>query len=322
MITRLLLLLVLFLVACDDDDVDKVPQEDLKVAIPPFNADSCFAYLEQQVDFGYRYMNTEAHENCKSWLIQKLQSFDFAVIPQAFEATSYNGLTLSGTNIIGRYRPEVQERILLCAHYDTRHIADKDSLDTEKPIFGADDGASGVAVILEIARQIKENPIPMGVDVIFFDAEDYGADQPGNDYSWGLGSQYWSKNIHEENYQVKYGILLDMVGAQGATFPKEGFSRQSAEEQVEKIWRLAKAMRYHQYFVNRNAGFYTDDHRFIVENTAIPMIDIINIKESGAFGPHHHTHADDLDIIDKQTLRAAGQVVLATLYKESNKERF
>ncbi|MEL7423134.1 MAG: DUF4910 domain-containing protein [Bacteroidota bacterium] len=317
-----LFLVIVMLLACEFDKTDKVPQENLIVAIPQFNADSCLVFLEQQVGFGHRYMNTPEHEDCKNWLIETLQSFGFAVIPQAFQATAYNGQTLDGTNIIGRYNPQVKERMLLCAHYDTRHIADKDTTATDRPIDGADDGASGVAVILEIARQLKKNPIPMGVDVIFFDAEDYGSDQPGNDYSWGLGSQHWSKNLHEENYEIKYGILLDMVGAKQATFPKEGFSRQSAPQEVEKIWRLAQAMRHGNYFVNRTAGFYTDDHRFIVENTDIPMIDIINIKESGAFGSYHHTHADNLDIIDKRTLQAVGQVVLAALYKESNKENF
>ncbi len=322
--TRVLIFLSLplFLVSCMSCEPELVPQEDIQVAIPQFNADSCYAMLKQQVDFGKRYMNTPEHENCKDWLMETLESYGFEVIPQAFTATAYNGVELEGTNIIGRYNPKVRERLLLCAHYDTRHIADKDTIDTQNPIDGADDGASGVAMILEIARQIKNNPIPMGIDVIFFDAEDYGADQSGQDYSWGLGSQHWSKNLHVDDYEVKYGILLDMVGSKGATFPKEGFSRQSASAQVDKIWRLAQAMRHGNYFVNREAGFYTDDHRFIIENTDIPMVDIINIKEDGQFGHYHHTHADDLNIIDKRTLQAVGQVVLATVYKESNMEKF
>lgn len=322
--TRVLIFfsLPLFLVSYSSCGSELIPQEDVHVAIPQFNTDSCYALLQQQVDFGKRYMNTPEHENCKSWLMQTLGSYDFEVIPQAFAATAYDGQTLEGTNIIGRYNPQVQERLLLCAHYDTRHIADKDTLDTGSPIDGADDGASGVAVILEIARQVKNNPIPMGLDIIFFDAEDYGSDQPGNDYSWGLGSQHWSKNVHAEPYEVKYGILLDMVGSTGATFPKEGFSRQSAAAQVDKIWRLAQAMQKEKYFVNREAGFYTDDHRFIIENTDIPMVDIINIKADGQFGSYHHTHADNMEVIDKQTLQAVGQVILATVYKESNKETF
>lgn len=308
---------LLFLLSCTED---KIPQENTKVKIGRFEADSAYAFIQKQVDFGDRFMNTPEHEHCKNWLIQKLESYGLEIEAQTFEAKAYNGTTLKGTNIIARHRPEVQERVLLCAHYDTRHIADKDTIDTNQPIDGADDGGSGVAVILEIARQLQLNPIPMGIDIIFFDAEDYGDDKPENDYSWGLGSQHWASNIHEENYQVKYGILLDMVGSQNATFPKEGFSMSSAAAQVNKIWKLAQSMGHQRYFVNRKAGHYTDDHRFIIEIAKIPMVDIINIKEDGRFGAYHHTHGDNMSIIDKRTLGAVGQVVLAYVYRESNKE--
>lgn len=318
----LLIFLIFIVLSCAKNGSEKVPQENIKVRINKFNSDTCFAFIEKQVQFGKRYMNTQEHENCKSWLQEKLQTYDFDVIAQDFEAKSYNGITLKGTNIIGRYNSQVEERLLLCAHYDTRHIADKDTTEKEKPIDGADDGASGVAMILEIARQIRSNPIPMGLDIIFFDAEDHGSDKPGNDYSWGLGSQYWSRNIHEKNYSVRYGILLDMVGSKNATFPKEGFSMQTARTEVNKIWNLARMMGQGDFFVDREVGFYTDDHRFIIENTNIPMIDVINIKGNGEFGSYHHTHADNLEIVDKKTLQAVGQVILATIYKESNRDKF
>jgi glutaminyl-peptide cyclotransferase len=299
---------------------EKVPQENIKVKIGRFDEDSAFVFIEKQVSFGKRYMNTSEHEDCKNWLIKKLEAYDLQVIPQTFEAKSYNGINLKGTNIIGRYKPEIKERMLICAHYDTRHIADRDSIDREKPIDGADDGGSGVGVILEIARQIQNNPIPMGLDIVFFDAEDYGDDKQRNDYSWGLGSQYWAKNLHEEDYEVKYGILLDMVGSKNATFPKEGFSMQTAPNQVNKMWKFAKQMGYSNFFVNKQIGSITDDHRFIIEYARIPMIDIINVKSDGKFGHYHHTHSDNIEIIDKKTLKAVGQIVLAIIYKESNKE--
>ncbi len=316
------ILLFSFFLACQSESTEKRPQENIKVKINPFNADSAYAYVAKQVDFGNRYMNTEEHEQCKNWLASQLGNFGFEVIPQTFTATAYNGKIVNGTNIIGRYKPEVKERLLLCAHYDTRHIAEKDSINPDAPILGADDGASGVGVLLEIARQVKNNPIPMGLDIIFFDAEDYGSNEKGQDYTWGLGSQYWSKNIHEKNYQVKFGILVDMVGSSDATFPKEGFSLQSAKSEVAKIWRLAQKMGQDKYFVSRKAGFYTDDHRFIIENTGIKMLDIINIKKDGKFGHYHHTHKDDLSIIDKKTLKAVGQVLLAVVCKESNQEKY
>lgn len=301
---------------------EKISQENKKVKIESFNQDSAYVFIQKQVDFGKRYMNTTEHEECKNWLVSKLQNYDFEVITQDFKARSYMNEELNGTNIIGRYKPEVKERMLLCAHYDTRHIADKDSTDIELPIDGADDGGSGVGVILEIARQIKANPIPMGLDIVFFDTEDYGSDKPGNDYSWGLGSQYWSKNLHEEPYEVKYGILLDMVGSKNATFPKEGYSVKTAGKEVDKIWRFAKTLGYEKYFVDRPAGYYTDDHRFVIENAQIPMIDVINVKPDGGFGHYHHTHLDNMENIDKQTLKAVGQIILATIYKESNQDKF
>ncbi len=313
----LFILIVLF--SCTDDEI-KVPQEDIKVKINKFDARSAYSFIEKQVAFGPRYMNTPEHEACKDWLIDRLKFFGFEVISQQFEAQAYDGTNLSGTNIIGRYKPEVKERMLLCAHYDTRHIAEKDTINKDQPILGADDGGSGVGVLLEIARQVKMNPIPMGLDIIFFDAEDYGGEQI--EYSWGLGSQYWAKNLHEKDYSPKYGILLDMVGSKNATFPREGYSMKTASQELAKIWRLAKKMGHEKYFVNRKVGFYTDDHRFIVENTSIPMIDVINIKGDGKFGHYHHTHQDNMDIIDINTLQAVGQVILATIYRESNKDKF
>lgn len=315
----LLISSILFFISCKNE---KVPQENIKVKIQAFNKDSAYLFIKEQVFFGERYMNSAAHEECKYWIISQLEEYDFEVITQEFTAISYKNEELKGTNIIGRYKPDVKERLLLCAHYDTRHIADKDTINKELPIEGADDGGSGVGVILEIARQIKNNPMPMGLDIVFFDAEDYGSDKPGQDYSWGLGSQYWAKNIHENPYEVKYGILLDMVGSRDATFPKEGFSMKTAGAEVDKIWRFAETMGYDNYFVDRQAGYYTDDHRFIIENTSIPMIDIINVKGDGSFGHYHHTHSDNMSNIDKETLKAVGQIVLATIYKESNGDEF
>lgn len=313
------ILLFLALLSCRNE---KLPQENTKVQISAFSQDSAHAFIEKQVAFGKREMNSTAHEECKDWLVNKLEGFGFAVSEQKFSATSYENEILNGTNIIGRYKPEVKERMLLCAHYDTRHIADKDTIHQDLPIEGADDGGSGVAVCLEIARQIHNNPMPMGLDIIFFDAEDHGSPLPGQHYTWGLGSQYWSKNLHEEPYHVKYGILLDMVGSRGATFPLEGYSLESASSQVSKIWRLADALGNQNYFVRYKVPALTDDHRFIIENTDIPMLDVINVKRGGTFGVHHHTHQDILEIIDKKTLKAVGQVILAVIYKESNQDQF
>ncbi|MCP3932459.1 MAG: M28 family peptidase [Bacteroidetes bacterium] len=310
-----ILLCLFFFSSCKKD---KIPQENILVKVPAFDEDSAYFYLEKQLSFGPRHVNSEGHSTCKNWLIQKSKEYSTDVIIQDFKATAYTGETLRGTNIISRYNPQIMERVLLCAHWDTRHIADKDTVRTDEPISGADDGASGVAILIEIMRQLKEHPIPMGVDIIFFDAEDYGNDGVQDDYSWGLGSQFWSKNLHEKDYSPKYGILLDMVGSKDARFKKEGFSMRSAPKIVNNVWRLAHQMGYENYFLNELTGPITDDHRFIIENTRIPMIDIINTPNKTGFGLYHHTHSDNLQIIDKSTLNAVGQLVLATVYRESN----
>lgn len=315
-ISNLLFLLCFICLSCGPDE--KVDQKSIQVQISKFNQDSAFQYVKTQVDMGPRYVNSEGHKACKKWLTEKLAAFDFEVITQDFSAKAYDGTDLYGTNIIGRYNQEVKQRVVLAAHWDTRHIADKDSTNKTEPILGADDGASGVGVLLEIARQLKEHPIPMGVDIVFFDAEDYGADSGNLKYTWGLGSQYWAKNLHEDNYQVKYGILVDMVGAKEATFYKEGVSMQVAPQVTNDVWKLAQQMGYSNFFKQGTAPPMVDDHLFVYENAGIPMIDIINMNIRGRFKYYHHTRADAIDIIDKKTLMAVGQVVLAKICRESN----
>ncbi|MEM6965273.1 MAG: M28 family peptidase [Bacteroidota bacterium] len=312
--------------ACENDTPTKaklIPQENIKVQIPKFDGNSAKAFIAKQLEFGPRIPNTEGHRNCKNWLVSTFKSFGATVIEQDFTATTYNGITLNATNIIARYNPQVQERIILGAHWDTRPFADKDPDESRRadPILGADDAGSGVGMLLEIARLLQKHPIPMGVDIVLFDAEDYGEENSGNAESWGLGSQHWAKNPHLRRADVKYGILLDMVGARDAQFSKEEFSVVNAKTITNKIWNLAKLMKKDNYFIDESGGAITDDHYFVMKYFGMPMVDIINRpSENFGFGDYHHTHADNMDIIDVNTLNAVGQVVTAVVYKESNKE--
>ena len=168
----------------------------------------------------------------------------------------------------------------------------------------------------------------MGVDIILFDAEDYGeskddiedeAEGAKNRSTWALGSQHWSNNLHRGGYKPQYGILLDMVGARNARFPKEQYSKYFAEPIVEKVWGLAHKLGYSNYFHNADGGGVTDDHYFVNTIANIPMIDIINLpldSENKGFGNHWHTHSDNMDVINKRTLKAVGQVLLELLIKE------
>ncbi|NND09109.1 MAG: DUF4910 domain-containing protein [Saprospiraceae bacterium] len=306
------------IIGCKNDAPTTVPDNKptKQVSIPPFQRDSAFSYVVKQVNFGPRNLGSEGHEATRQWIVDKLKACGLEVIEQNFPAQIANAGTYEATNIIAKYNPGVAERVLMAAHWDTRYIAEKDTdiEDRDDPILGADDGASGVAVLLEIARVVSENPLDLGIDFVFFDAEDQGTNGGSTD-SWCLGSQYWSRNL-PAGQRPTYGILLDMVGAKGATFPKEGISMHYAPDIVAKVWQLGQSMGYGHYFVNTRATPITDDHQFVNDLTGIPMIDIINYP-NGSFGHYHHTSDDDMDVIDRNTLRAVGQVVLALLYKES-----
>lgn len=289
------------------------------VSTPEFNADSSFAKLKQQVDFGPRVPGSFAHSSCKDWFVNQLKSYGFTVQIQEFKETSFEGKAHTGFNIIAQYQPEKQKRILLAAHWDARPKADKDTERVNEPIDAASDGASGPAVMLEIARVLvnaSQKP-NVGVDLIFFDLEDLGSTEDVTGNSWALGSQYWSKNILPKGYRPYYGILLDMVGAKGATFLQEGSSLQYAQGIVQNVWNIAAELGYSSYFIAEPGAGITDDHTAVNEIAQIQMIDIVDLKRGNdVFPAYHHTHKDNLAIIDKNTLKAVGQTLLQVLYRE------
>jgi len=291
-----------------------------EVKIPKFNRDSAYLFTQQQVDFGPRVPNTKAHTACKDWYVKKFKSYGAEVIEQNFQVKSFKNKTLNSTNVIAQFNPENSHRVVLAAHWDTRHHADQDKNEKKKddPILGADDGASGVGMLLEIARQIQINGIDLGVDIVLFDAEDQGTNG-GKETTWCLGSQYWSRHLHRSPYKPKFGILLDMAGAKNARFTKDEVSMKHASKVMNKVWKIAKDRGYGNHFIDEPGGPLIDDHKFVNEIARIPMIDIINRPQGSrtGFGHYWHTHDDNMNVINKNTLRAVGQTVLAVIYKES-----
>lgn len=310
--------------ACGSDKVsDKIQEPVTYKAVPEFSADSAFAFIQQQVDFGPRVPNTEGHRKTRSWLIQKFKDFGLDVQTQDFQAKTWDNQVWNLSNIIASYNPSAKKRVLLAAHWDTRRIADKDTQRLDEPIDGANDGGSGVGVLLEIARIISSSEIKpdIGIDIILFDGEDDGEPEHMNlsnnsQIWWCLGSQYWSKNTHVIGYSAYYGILVDLVGAKGARFYREGHSMRYGKNIVNKIWNFAAELGYSDFFVMRDAPEIIDDHVFVNRDAGIPMINIIEFSPDFGFGHYHHTHLDNMDIIDKRSLRAVGQTVLFTIYQE------
>lgn len=321
--------LVVLMVCCT---TKKPPVEEEPVVSIQFDADSAYAFCATQCDFGPRVMNSEAHERCSAWIQQKFQQYGYQVEMQKADLKGYDGTILKSTNIIAK-APSLKERaggeaILICAHWDSRPWADNDpdSTNWRKPVMAANDGASGVAVMLELARLIQQNDsLNITVDFICFDAEDWGIpqwDETGNGAdSWALGSQYWAKtltaNPSTQNYS--YAILLDMVGGQGAKFYQESYSLQKASAIVEKVWRAANVAGYGSFFPMKEGVGVTDDHLPVNDVANIPCIDIINYYPDcpqGSFGPTWHSIYDDMQHIDKNTLQAVGQTLVQLIYNE------
>ncbi len=288
---------------------------------PQFSADSAYAFIEAQLAFGPRVPNSKGHQKAGDYLVERLSSWADTVLVQEANVVAYTGEGLKIRNIMARFDPEKSDRIMLFAHWDTRHISDKDATLGHLPVPGADDGGSGVGVLMEIARLLAADssggPSP-GIDIVLFDGEDFG-DAGGAPETFCLGSQYFAKNPMVPGYRARYGILLDLVGAKGAVFYQEGWSLEYAPHITQKVWETAHQVGYASYFrMAALPGPITDDHYFINKLMRIPSIDIINYDPSrpSGFPAHWHTQKDNIDIISKETLGAVGTTVLEVLYRE------
>ena len=304
---------------------NKQVEEVLNPVGPAFIADSAMAYCQAQCNFGPRTMNSKAHDLCEEWIINKFKGFGLEVETQKADLTGWDGTKLHSTNIIARFNPQAERRILICAHWDSRPWADNDpdSTNWHKPVLAANDGASGVGVMLEVARLLQnDTTLAIGVDLVCFDAEDYGTPQwaeknEDSENTWALGAQYWAKNL-PENYKPQFGILLDMVGGQGAKIYQEQNSIRYAASIVDKVWSAARHAGFSSVFANEVGGGVTDDH-IPVNEAGIPTVDIIPFYpdcRQSSFGPTWHTINDDMEHLDINTLKAVGQTLIQVIYSE------
>ncbi len=289
-----------------------------RVVPPDFNSDSAFVFVKAQADMGPRVPGSKAHDKCVAYFEKELKRFGAEVSIQGGSATSYDGLSWRIDNVIASFNANAQDRILLAAHYDSRPFSDNDPKpeNQKKACPGVNDGASGTGVLMEIARILQTKNPKVGVDIIMFDLEDYGDDN-GDPETWCLGSQAWAKSPHKSSYKAKYGILLDMVGATNAVFPREGVSVKYAGDALNKVWGTAQRIGYGQFFIDDPTIEMTDDHLFVNLFAKIPCIDILHyIPQKNKFFEHHHCVTDDISTIDKTTLKAVGQTLLEVIYNE------
>jgi hypothetical protein len=292
-----------------------------------FDGDSAYHFAEKQCRFGPRVLNSKAHTDCKNYLVRSMQSFGARTTEQNCTLTSWDGSKLNATNIIVSYQPEKTKRILLCAHWDSRPWADQDSNpdNWQKPIDGANDGASGVAVLMEVGRRLqaeaaKGNIPTYGIDIVFLDAEDLGtpkfSKKEDQEDSWCLGTQYWATEARKAGYKAEFGILLDMVGGRAPTFKWDYYSNLYAPQVLQKVWSKAAELGYNASFIAGRGGAITDDHLYINRLAAIPCIDIIDYNQDSGTGfvPYWHTTDDTMKNIDKNTLEMVGKTLLNVIF--------
>ena len=311
--------------ACKGDknkvsDADVAPSVDYAAArTPDFNADSAYRFVKEQLEFGVRTPGSKGHNQCREYLERQMRRFCDTVMLQDFNTSLWDGTQARGTNIIASLNLACRDRILLAAHWDSRLWADhdKDDANHKTPILGANDGASGVALLMEMARVMSHMPPSIGIDFIFFDLEDQGIPEWANTYkddTWCLGSQYWAQNKHVPFYCAVYGVLFDMVGTREPRFTKEGFSRQYASGVTDKLWKTAAALGYGKVFVDMPTDPILDDHMYVNRQGGVPMVDIVQNSIATSFFEHWHTMGDDLSSVDANTLKLVAEVVMKTIY--------
>lgn len=276
---------------------------------PRFDGQAAYALVERQVAFGPRVPGTGGHAAQLEWMLARLDSLAPELVADTFPHVTAAGDTLTLVNLLARFRPEASRRILLLAHWDTRPTSDQatDSALVDVPVPGANDGASGTAVLLELARLMAGEPPPMGVDLLLVDGEDYG---PGREDMF-VGARRYASTLPEEGRPV-YGLLLDMVGDADPLFPVEQNSAEYAAVVVRKVWRAAEALGYRAYFPTAAGGPVYDDHIPLIE-AGLPTANLIDFE----YGPGHgywHTPEDTPDKVSAATLGMVGEVVAELVY--------
>ncbi|HKI79035.1 MAG TPA: M28 family peptidase [Ignavibacteriaceae bacterium] len=315
-----LLFAIFFIYSCGEKPQQEISKPLYELAknynIPKFDSENAYNQVKAQVNFGPRNPNSKGHEAALNYLQNELKKYCDDVQLQSFTYSGYNDEKLNLTNIIGRFNPAEKNRIILCAHWDTRPRAEKaeDPKRRNEPILGANDGGSGVGVILEMAKILKTNKINYGVDLVLFDGEDYGKESDLDNFC--LGSKYFAVNYKEPNYPA-FSILLDLVGDKEAEFKVEGNSKNYAPEVIKTVWGIASQINANMFSQQDGSAIY-DDH-IPLNRAGLKTIDIIDMELVGADTPvkrrnYWHTHKDTMNNIGKNALQQVGDVLTHLIY--------
>ena len=277
-------------------------------SVREFDGEVAYGYVVTQVEFGPRIPNTEAHRRTADWIRERLEATADTVEVQAFTHVTVDGDTLQLWNFIGRFRPDLAERILYVAHWDTRPRADQSPNlgDQRLPVPGANDGGSGVAVLLGVADALLARPPDVGVDLLFVDGEDYGDFAVGQDVL--LGSRHYAATLAENGPRPLFAVVWDLVGDRNLEIYEEGNSASRAPEVVERVWRIARdELGYDDVFHDEVLYTVTDDHIPLLD-AGIRAIDVIDLDY-----PHWHTTDDTVDKVSAQSLQVVGDVAVAVI---------
>lgn len=321
MATAALVLSLSVLASCKSGNPAGNPASEIDMAPVEFNADSALALIRQQCSFGARVPGTEAHSRCGDWIVKSFRELGLDVSEQKATVKGWDGKSLPCRNITARWNPSAQRRVAIFTHWESRPWADQDpdSARHHDAVMAANDGASGVAVMLEVARLLDELKPGVGVDFVCFDVEDYGAPYwSGTDDTedgWCLGSKFWATHLPADFVKPEYGVLLDMVGGAGTRFHYEYNSRRYAEDIVARVWAAARNAGAEDYFLADDGLATIDDHVPVNQHAAIPTIDVIGDNGKG-FPSTWHTASDVPENISADVLKAVGQTLLQLLYEE------
>lgn len=275
----------------------------------PFDGERALGYVRTFMEFGPRLPGTDAHKKAGDWIVREMRQRADTVYEQTWTHVTKSGATIPLRNIVARFRPMAEERLLYVTHWDSRPFAEKSSIDSLRklPTPGANDGGSGVGLFLALGDVLKATPAGIGVDLVFVDGEDYGTFAPDVDVL--LGSAHFASNLPSANYQPLFGLVFDMIGEADLRIPQEEHSVNRAPEVVERVWRTAADMGYGNIFVPATTYPITDDHLPLLDK-GLRVIDVIDLDYA-----YHHTVEDTIDKVSARSLKIVGDVAWKLLQR-------